>query len=1009
MYLKRALRAARALFVLGLSLGGAREAPAQSLTSGSLKGRIITRDGNGVVGVQLTLEGRLGGTIREFESDRDGSFRLALLAPGEYRLLAELPGYQPVRRTGIVVAAGRATVFEIRIEKRPPPITTVDEVAGQATQVGTTGGRVYRGTDISDLARRRDIADVSRQATELVAATDGREGFAIAASGRPASQSRLFVDGLLETLLKHPGYPDEPARTPVFSRGAVDQAQIIGVPLDAEWRGTTGSIFAVQTRRAAGKIQFQPYATFSTAKLGGRALDNPGDSAASSFQVGAVLSGAVVPDTAHFVLGFDYQQLEQPGARPWERDTASYRGVAGSLAQTIGAVASDSFGTQVGSLVAPPVRTYKGGNGFGRLDWQLGATTTLLARAGFASWKEQGWAFGEDLASGAGSSLNARDGSAAISVTSASGPSANELRFGFNLARREYAGTNVINTSIVSNGAGFGTPLGLPGLFDSKVVDFSDAYQHQFGDHRLKFGMSLSFLNYSQDYRYGSAGAYTFGDIDGFGLGRGSYFGLSGPAETAQFTTKEFGLFVQDAWNITPEIQVFAGFRYDRQSLPAGKVLPNAAWLALTGVRNDSIPKDKRGFAPRVSFVWDVQNKGDWIVRGGGGVYLGRMDPTTLAEAILFDQNVTVNRGIAAFATWPIAPDAALAPAAGQRLTVISTTYRNPRSAKYEFGVSRRLSDAMFHLSASYQHSDYLLRRQDLNRAAQVGTTQEGRPVYGTLVQRASLVVPQVGSNRRFSDFDLVSGLVPTGFVDHYEVSALLERRLSDRLSFSAAYTYSQTTDNLVGARSPDPADQLSPFPDGLNGGDWTKGTSDFAVPHRAALSASYRTPGASGVSLGARYRIRSGLSFTPGFRPGVDANGDGSGNNDPALLGGNVAGVAEALAQASCTGGTTGAFAVRNSCRADMQQALDLSFSVGLPVGTAKNRVVFRVDAFNVVATATGVVDRALVLIDPTKSLTTDPSGNVSLPLVANSKFGSLLIRRGEPRMVRVGLSLEY
>ncbi len=1009
MHLHRALRAARTLFLVGLCLLSAREARAQSLTSGSLKGRIVTGDGAGVAGVQLTLEGRVGGIVREFESDLHGNFNLPLLAPGEYRLLAELPGYQPVRRMGVAVTAGRATSIEVRIEKRPPPITTVDEVGGPSPQVGTTGGRVYRGADLSDLARRRDIADVSRLATEVVAATDGREGFAIAASGRPGAQSRMFVDGVLETLLKHPGYPDEPARTPVFHRDGVDQAQIIGVPLDAEWRGATGSIFAVQTRQATGKMQFQPYASFTNAKIGGRPLDNPGDSTTSSFQVGAVLSGALVPDTAHFLIRFDYQQLEQPGARPWEHDSASYKGVTVPLAQTITGVASDSFGTQVGSLVAPPVRTYKGGSGFGRLDWQLGATTTLMARAGFASWKERGWAFGEDLASGAGSGLDARDGSGAISVTSANGGSANELRFGFNLARRDYTGTSVINTNLVSNGAGFGTPLGLPGLFDNKVVDFSDAYQHQFGDHRLKVGMSLSFLNYSQDYRFGSAGAYTFGDINGFGLGRGSYFGVTGPAETAQFTTKEFGFFLQDAWSVTPEIQVFAGIRYDRQSLPAGKILPNAAWLAATGVRNDSIPKDKRGFAPRVSFVWDVQNKGEWIVRGGGGVYLGRMDPTTLAEAILFDQNVTVNRGVTDFATWPVAPDAALAPSAGQRLTVIGNTYKNPRSAKYEFGVSRRLSDAMLHLSASYQHSDYLLRRQDLNRAAQVGTTQEGRPVYGTLVQRASLVTPQAGSNRRFSDFDLVSGLTPSGVADHYELSAVLERRMTDRLSFAAAYTYSKTTDNLVGARSPDPADQLSPFPEGLNGGDWTKGSSDFDVPHRGALSASYRTPGVSGATVTARYRVRSGLPFTPGFRPGVDANGDGSGNNDPALLGGNVAGVAEALAGASCTGGSTGTFAVRNSCRSDMQQALDLSLAFGLPIGTAKNRLVLRIDAFNVVSTATGVIDRALVLVDPTRALSTDASGNVSIPLIANSHFGSLLIRRGEPRMVRVGLSMEY
>ena len=61
-----------------------------------------------------------------------------------------------------------------------------------------------------------------------------------------------------------------------------------------------------------------------------------------------------------------------------------------------------------------------------RLDWQLGATSTLFARAGYASWKERGWYHGEDLASGAGSGLDARDGSGAVSVTTSGTNSANE-------------------------------------------------------------------------------------------------------------------------------------------------------------------------------------------------------------------------------------------------------------------------------------------------------------------------------------------------------------------------------------------------------------------------------------------------------------------------------------------------------------------------------------------------------------------------------------------------------
>ena len=98
---------------------------------------------------------------------------------------------------------------------------------------------------------------------------------------------------------------------------------------------------------------------------------------------------------------------------------------------------------------------------------------------------------------------------------------------------------------------------------------------------------------------------------------------------------------------------------------------------------------------------------------------------------------------------------------------------------------------------------------------------------------------------------------------------ALLERQVRQGLSFSLGYTFSRTTDNTPGLRSSDPLDQLDPFPQGSpDGGDWREGRSDFDVPHRVALAAEYRPAGETPISIGARWRFRSGLPFTPGFQP---------------------------------------------------------------------------------------------------------------------------------------------
>jgi hypothetical protein len=89
------------------------------------------------------------------------------------------------------------------------------------------------------------------------------------------------------------------------------------------------------------------------------------------------------------------------------------------------------------------------------------------------------------------------------------------------------------------------------------------------------------------------------------------------------------------------------------------------------------------------------------------------------------------------------------------------------------------------------------------------------------------------------------------------------------------------------------------------------------------------------------------------------------------------------------------------------MVSALDLSVAAGLSVGSA--RLAVTLEAFNVIATATGLVDRAAVLVDPSGIFAVDPAGSVTIPFLANPDFGTLLSRRTDPRMLRVGLRLEY
>jgi hypothetical protein len=150
-------------------------------------------------------------------------------------------------------------------------------------------------------------------------------------------------------------------------------------------------------------------------------------------------------------------------------------------------------------------------------------------------------------------------------------------------------------------------------------------------------------------------------------------------------------------------------------------------------------------------------------------------------------------------------------------------------------------------------------------------------------------------------------------------------------------------------------------------------------------------------------YRIRSGLPFTPGFRGGVDANGDGDWRNDPAYVDVTLLGMNALLADSPCL--KPAAFARRNACRGDLAQSVDLraAFQVArLPVG----RVDVVIDAVDLVAANNAPLDAALLLVDAGGTLSTNPTtGVTTVPYVVNPGFGKSLPGRSPGVFWRVGL----
>ncbi len=1002
-----ARRFASFIALLGLSLCSLGPGPleAQSLTAGGLTATIMDERGVLMRDVTVTVE-QAGAALRTLQTTHAGVVNFPILAPGSYSVLAEQLGYQPVRMTGVVVVSGGATRITFRLVRKPPPINTVDVVASNAQVTTGSTGETLSGTDLLAFARREDVTNTSSAFARADAPLDGRDGWIESGDGLAPRFSTLVVDGVREVLLRQPALRGDPVTAPLFGRDALGQASFSQFAADAEWPAAAGDLLSAQSARGGPRFTFDPWLTVSSAKVGDRHADNPADSSATSVRAGFSMGGPIKGDTAGWFVQADYQHIALPSADPFAAGIAGPD--SGDVAAAIGAAAGQ-YHQDVGRWVSPTVRTWEGGSGLARLDWRFGANTLLAVRAGGASWSEDNADVGQELVNGAGSRLQAHDVSGSAALTTGGDSWSSDTRVGVHSSSRDWTGAALPYTGMVGDGIAIGGAFTLPGNFSDNGVGLYETVTLHAGDHTVKLGGSVEGRTINYSWLPGSSGRYEFGDVASFAADEGAYYQAFRSAAAPDLPIHDVTLFAEDSWRPLTGLELFGGVQYARESLPTGVIQFDSVWSYTSGVRNDAVPTDSKsgGFGPRGGFTWDASGTGATTVRGDVGIAPGHFDELALAEVAQFDGDVTVRRATGAL-TWPaVGTDAGTA--VGQSLTLFNFGVRKPRSYKSSLSLTQRLgSAATLTIHGAYYHTDYLLRRTDMNRpAGSVATGSDGRPIYGSLVQYGGLITPAVGSNRRFDQFDMVYGLTSDGYTNDYEAGVTLERHVGRGIDALLAYVYSRTTDNLPGQLSADPADQLSPFPDGLNGASWDPGRSDLDIPHRVAFTVTYTSPGAAPFTLAARYRYRSGLPFTPGFRPGVDANGDGSGGNDPAYLGGDISGVNALAGSNACLGSQLNQIASRNSCRDPGVQALDLTLGVPLPIG-GSHRVQLTVDAFNLAGSATGLYDHAAVLVDPAGTITYDGSGHLVLPLIANPDFGQLLSRRGIPRQIRVGFRVE-
>ncbi len=951
-------------------------ASAQTITTAAIRGVVRDSAGGIVRGAEVTLTHRATGWVRAVASNSGGEYRSSALPPGSYDVRVEQLGYRPLLVLDVTLGPGAAVSLDLALTPAEPPVTQVDTLSfvEGAVHASLARGSWDPGRDLVDL-----VDPLGRIASLAAVASASLNGLSM--GGLP---DRMGVPGL-------DGAPSRAAADPDVAGGALSTLGLPFVTLDhaelasgadVEWSGYGGGLLSAFSARAPRATQVRAY----------------GDGANGSYRGGFQVGGPLVKDSAWGLIGVDARRVETQYDAPWANDSAH---------ALLAAYAQDSLGADLSGYLRKLKTRADAVTAFGRFDWQIAAGQSVALRAAVTNTSVSDAPLGATRFPGLGTSLDARDVSGSLFFNShLVSPLSGELSVAVTRSQRDYGAPPLPGTELVEQGAAAGADGAVPGQFERDQTRASGALRYRLGGHELKAGLVLSWTSHDISYDPWRAGVFAYGSAADFAQGIGSFTQSLGGVPAASFSIDNTAFFLQDSWLPAPDLTVLYGVRIERESWPTGGVATDAEWARLTGLSNSTVPRLKSQVSPRVAFTWSAGTHREWLLKGDAGVYAEGVDPAVLAEVLTHDGTSLMRRGLGTVGGWPGTPDSTAAPVTGAALTLLNPGFEAPRTGRASLGVARELATGVsLQVTGQYRHTDFLARRSDLNLAAAPQATDEyGRPVYGTLQQFGSLVAATPGSNRRFAGFDRVWALDPSGFSDYWGVSAAFESLRDQGLSLWASYTYSRTTDNLPGLLGTTPDAQLSPFPAGSPMAGWSNGTSDLDVPHRVAVGAQLAF---GAVRLEGLVRWRSGLPFTPGFRDGVDANGDGA-SNDPAFVSDTVSGIAPVLGKWQCLRSQIGQFAGRNSCRGPSVTSVDARVSVSLGSLASGAPVEVFGDGVNLVTSNDGVVDRALFLVDPTRATTTS-AGVVNVPLVANPNFGKLLYRWAPTATVRAGVRVEF
>ncbi len=896
---------------------------AQGVTTASISGVVTDTHGQAIPGATVMAIHTPSGTKYGTSTQVDGRYFVrGMRVGGPYVITVSEVGYktQEVRVASLEI--GQNLELNFKLTEQAVNVGGVEIIAERNALMNTN--RTGAATIVSK-KYINDFPTITRSFQDFVDLSPQMVGYGGGNSslGRNEKYNNIEIDGAnYNDLFGLPssGTPGGQAGTTPISLDAIQEFQVTMAPFDVRQGGFTGGEINAITRSGTntytGSLYFfgqnqnfvgtspdvykKPYPTFSNVQTG--------------FRVG----GPIMRDKLFFFVNGEITRERQPlydVMNPPSSATQEFQSVLAKYGYNPGSI-------NTYTLLTPSNKI------FARIDYNIDEMNKLTIRDNFVDANEDNLTrtSSELYYSGSEYTFNDKTNSILAQLNSTFSPIlSNELIAGYTSIRdtRVVPGPvfpmiEVKDPSLPNGGmlvAGTEQFSGANAL-SQDIGELTDNLSLSLGSHLLTFGTHDELFGFNNLFLRVFYGFYLFNSLSDFAAGKPynyqyDYSNLPGVNQPrAKWNAVQYGVYAQDEWNITSNFKLTYGLRLDIPTFP-DKPLNNPAFdqtFASMGLKTDQTPKATPLLSPRLGINWDVSGDRSTIIRGGAGVFTGRVPYVWLSNQYS-NTGVNINRLSAYdlpggfFTSNPldqprpgggIPVDSLLAPIPTTEIDLTSNNFKMPQVFRVDLAVDHQLAFGVVGtLEGIFSQSLNDVLYQDLNLQAtgqQLWPGVDNRPFFGT--PKPGLYNYNWNYNKVSTNYTNVVYMTNTNKPYEYDLTASLQRQfgrgifsllksgVNDQLFLDLSYTYSRSYDqNAVTSTQAISQFVYNPVPGNPN--DPPLAVSDFSVPSRVVASVSETVnygPGfATTISL--FYSGQSGSPFSYIYYG--DVNGDGNNQND--------------------------------------------------------------------------------------------------------------------------------